>query len=44
LASQENIRIRNLGARKKQMTMEDDAIQRVRELQEITKNTRESHK
>jgi len=26
------------------MTMEDDAIQRVRELQEITKNTRESHK
>jgi len=30
--------------RKKQMTMEDDAIQRVRELQEIIKNTRESHK
>jgi len=26
------------------MTIEDDAIQRVRELQEITKNTRESHK
>ena len=44
LASQENIRIRNLGARKEQMTVEDDAIQRVREVQEITKNTRESHK
>ncbi|QCE05450.1 hypothetical protein DEO72_LG9g453 [Vigna unguiculata] len=26
------------------MTLEDDAIQRVRKLQEITKNTRESHK
>ncbi|QCE02875.1 hypothetical protein DEO72_LG8g891 [Vigna unguiculata] len=26
------------------MTVEDDAIQRVRKLQEITKNTRESHK
>jgi len=26
------------------MTVEDDAIQRVRELQELTKNTRVSHK
>jgi len=26
------------------MTMEDDAMQRVRELQETTKNTRESYK
>jgi len=26
------------------MTVEDDAIQRIRELQEITKNTRLSHK
>jgi len=26
------------------MTVEDDAIQRIRKLQEITKNTRENHK
>jgi len=25
------------------MTMEDDAMQRIRELQETTKNTREGH-